>query len=239
MSKIVFSVKTRDLKIPAKKLRAEHVLPANVFGAGESSQAVQVAASKFQKLYNQAGESGLIYLKLTDAKKELPVLIDEIQFDPLTDEPIHVAFKQVSLKEKITTEVPVELVGEFELPEAVLVTVRDTIEVEALPTDLPEKFVIDVAQFAEIGQSVTLADLEFDRSKVSLVVGEEGEDAPVVLVQEVKEEEEPEPETELSAGEEVVAAEEEGAEGEVAAEDQEKELDSTEQGATKPPAEDK
>jgi hypothetical protein len=93
----------------------------------------------------------------------------------------------------------------------VLVVVKDEIEVEALPADLPEKFEIDVSLLTEVGQMVTYADLKYDRSKVTLVLGEEGEEEPVVLVQEQREEE-PEEEPEVVEGEEGEATEGEAGE---------------------------
>lgn len=209
MTETRFKVQARA-QLKLKQLRKQGVLPANVYGQG-GSQALQVALKDFERLYQEVGETGLIYLQIDEQKKALPVLIDEIQVDPVKNSFLHVAFKQVDLKDKIKADVPVELVGEFAVPEAVLVTVRDSVEVEALPTDLPEKFEINVEELTEVGQSVTLAGLKYDQSKVDLVVGEEGLEAPVVLVQEQREEEpEPEPvvEVEEAGVEEAAEAEE-------------------------------
>ena len=178
---------------------------------------------EFKKLYSEIGQSGVGYLQV-DKTQQLPAMIDEVQLNPVTDEPIHVSFQVVDLAEKVRAEIPVELTGKFELPEAVLVTVKDEVEVEALPTDLPEKFVIDVEQLTAVGQSITLADLVYDRSKVEIILGDDGLEEAVVLVQEVEEEpEEPEEpiETEIiGEGEEVEAKD--GADGE------EKEVDKNE-----------
>ncbi|MGD9129414.1 MAG: 50S ribosomal protein L25 [Candidatus Woesebacteria bacterium] len=189
MDKVVFKVDLRDSAKKNKQLREEGIIPANVYGPGKKSQAIQAKTLAFEKLSDKVGETGLVYLQIAD-KKQIPVLIDDVQLSPVKGRLIHVVFKQVDLKDKLKAEVPVELVGEFEVKDAVLVTVRDSIEVEALPTDLPEKFEINVEKLSEIGQSVTLADLEYDKEKVEIVIGEEGMEAPVVLVQEVKEEEE-------------------------------------------------
>jgi large subunit ribosomal protein L25 len=186
MKKYQIQAIKRDLATNVKQLRRDGSIPGNVFGAGRESQAVQFSTKSFKELFAQVGESGVVYLSLD--KKEIPVMVDELQLDPITDEPIHVSFKAVSLLEKITAQIPVKTTGELDIPEAVLVTVRDEVEVEALPTDLPEKFEIDIAQLTAIGQSITLADLKYNRDKVEIVVGEEGLDAPVLLVQEVAEE---------------------------------------------------
>jgi len=208
MNKHKFKIQPRDLEKKAKRVRAEGLVPANVFGNDKDSQTVQFDAHDFLMLLKDVNETSVIYLQL--GKKEIPVLIEEIQRHPASDDFIHVSFRAVNLKEKIQTEIPIELVGKFELAEAVLVTVRDEVEVEALPTDLPEKFVLDISGLNEVGQSLTLADLDVDKDKVEIMVGEEGLEAPVVLVQEVKEEveEEETPETEI-----IGEGEEEGKEG--------------------------
>ena len=140
MTQVNFNVKIRDIKIKGKKIRRDGFLPANIYGAGEPSQAIQIDPKKFTKLYEEAGETGLVYLQVDDKKTKVPALIDDVQEDVLGGELLHVVFKQVDLKDKITAEIPVVVVGEFDVKEAVLITVKDTIEVEALPTDFPENF---------------------------------------------------------------------------------------------------
>lgn len=192
MTKITFPISTRDLKGKnAKQLRAQKIVPGNVYVAGGESVALQFSEKEFNKLYEEVGETGLVYLKIDELKNDRPTLVDEVQVDPVSGSVLHVSFKEVDLKEKIEAEVQIELVGEFELKEAVVIQVKNSIVVEALPTDLPEKFEVNIGDLTEIGQSITLADLDFDKSKVSLVEVESDEDweNPVVLVQEQREEE--------------------------------------------------
>jgi large subunit ribosomal protein L25 len=186
MTQTQFSVQDREQKKP-KILRREGLIPANVYGEGKS-KAVQMGYQDFFKLYEDAGETSLIYLSIDGEKKKRPVLIEDVQVDPLSGKIIHVAFQQVSLKEKITAEIPVEIEGEFNVPGGVLVVVKDLVEVEALPTDLPENFVFSAEELTEIGQTIAYKDLEIDKEKVTLILGEEGEDEPLVIVQEQKEE---------------------------------------------------
>lgn len=208
MKKHQFKVESRSLSTKPKDLRLKKEVPANIYGPNIESLPIKFDSNQFLALYAEIGESGVAYLNLEN--KEIPTMIEELQLDPVTDEVIHVSFKKIDLKEKVQADIPVELEGEFDVPEAVLVTVRDEIEVEALPTDLPEKFTVDVSVLEEVGQSITLADLSYDQNKITIVVGEEGMDAPVVLVQEVEEEEEEPEEIET----EIIGEEEEAVEGE-------------------------
>lgn len=188
MNQANFKVSLRDNTIKANKIRKQGFLPANIFGAGKKSSQIQVDPKAFAKLYDGVGETGLIYLQVDDKKTKTPVLIEDVQYDVLSGEILHVSFKQVDLKDKIKTEIPVVVVGEFDVQNAVLVTVKDAIEVEALPTDFPESFEINAESLTEIGQVITFADLDYDREKVEIMMGEDGEESPVVIVQELKEE---------------------------------------------------
>lgn len=171
-----------------KKLRSQGQVPANIMGHSIESVPISVGSTQFVRLYNQVGDSGLFYLEVEGETEARPVLVDQVDSDPLSGLPQHVVFRQVNLKEKVTAEIPVEVIGEFKLANAVVITVHDSIEVEALPADLPEKFEVDISSLSEIGQAITFKDLSFDREKVELQVSEEELDTPVVLVQEVKEE---------------------------------------------------
>src|SRR3990167_3101848 len=86
-----------------KNLRKEGILPGNVYGKKVKSESVQVNLKDFQKVYKEVGETGLLSLEVGKEKK--PVLIHNLQMQPVTDEPIHVDFLQVDLKEKVTAEV--------------------------------------------------------------------------------------------------------------------------------------
>ncbi len=164
-------------------LRRQGLVPANLMGNGVESVALTVGLNPFKRLYDEVGDTGLVYLTIEGEKQARPVLVDQVAPNPVTGVAQHVVFKQVDLKEKITAEIPVELVGEFGVKDAVLITIHTSIEVEALPTDFPENFTIDISQLTEVGQAVTFNQLDFDRSKVTLMVNEEELDTPVVSVQ--------------------------------------------------------
>lgn len=186
-NKISFQVSTRTIK--GKKvsaLRAQGLVPANVMSGGVESLMISMPQQAFKKLYKQVGDTQVIYLSV-DGKEERPVLVEEVASHPVTGLVRHVVFHQVNLKEKIEAEVPVEVIGENKIPNTVILTVHDTITVEALPTDLPEKFVVDISKLTEVGQSITFADLDYDKDKVEIKMDEEMT-SPVVILQEVKEE---------------------------------------------------
>ncbi|MBP7875652.1 50S ribosomal protein L25 [Candidatus Woesebacteria bacterium] len=195
---IVFHVTSRKIDQKMAQVRLDGLIPANIYGLSKDSTTVSIPGkSLFQHLKTE-GETGLLYLIIDEKNTQQPVLFSEIQKHPVTNEIVHVSFLRVNLAEKITKEIDVKLVGEFDLKEATVILVKDVIEVEALPADLPEAFFIDVSKLTEVGQEVRVADLEFDRSKVELQMTEEEQDEPIALVQEVKEEVAEEPEVEVA-----------------------------------------
>ena len=197
------TIKAEKRKILGQKvkiLRKEGILPANIYGKKVKSLAVQLPLNEFEKIYKEAGETGIIEVSVDGTKR--PVLINNIQRHPVTDLPLHVDFLQVDLKEKVTADVPVDLIGESPAEKSGLGTVVqhvNEIQVEALPADLPEKFEIDLSKLTEVDQAVFVKTLAVDSKKVEIK-----NDAEQILVKVEplrKEEEAPAPvETEEEEG---------------------------------------
>lgn len=155
-----------------KKIRESLKVPAVIYAKGINSIPITIGKNQFLKVYSKAGETTLVDLKINGKTEK--VLIAEVQTHPVTSEVIHVSFHKVDLKEKITAEVPVEVIGEKESPvlksgEGMLLVLLSEIEVEALPTDLPSKFVVDVSHLTQINQAVAVGELQYDRKKVEIV----------------------------------------------------------------------
>lgn len=147
----------------AKTLRREGILPANIYGKKVKSLAVQTDLKSFLAAFKKTGETSIVGLKVKGEKKSRPVLIHNVQFDPVSDQPLHTDFYQVDLKEKVTTEVPIELVGESPAAKekiGILIQPLTDVEVEALPTELPDKLELDISGLKEVDDAVTVADLK-------------------------------------------------------------------------------
>lgn len=162
-----------------KTLRKEGIIPSNVFGKNVKSLALQTKFSDFMEVFKKAGETGIVYLEISgdkDKKEEKPVLIANVQKNPVSDLPIHVDFHQVDLKEKVEAEVAVEIIGESPVEKQGLGTVVlhvDEVKVEALPIDLPEKFEIDATKLTEVDMTVLAKNLQFAKDKVELKIDPE------------------------------------------------------------------
>lgn len=144
-----------------KKLRREGILPANIYGPKTESTSVQLSYDDFIAVYKEAGETSLVDIELNGKKN--PVLIHNVQMDYLTHLPLHADFFQVNLKEKVSTFVPVVMVGEAKAVTdnlGLMLQNMDEVLVEALPTDLPEKIEVDVTSLSEVGNQILVEQLK-------------------------------------------------------------------------------
>lgn len=145
-----------------KQLRKQGLLPGNIYGKKVKSQAVEIPVTEFRKIYRQTGETKIVELALND-KDIHPVLIHNVQIDPLTRSPIHADFYQVDLKQKVKTNVPIKLMGispAVEQKLGLLLQTLNEVEVEALPSDLPENLTIDVSSLTGVDQEFKVSDLK-------------------------------------------------------------------------------
>lgn len=196
-----------------EKLRREGSLPAHVFGKGVEGENVLLVTKEFLRIFHQAGETGLIDLKI-GTERIRPVLIREVQYNPVTGDLIHVDFYQVNLTQKVKVSVPLVLIGEqtelVRLGEAIVLQTLNEVEVEALPTDLVENIEVDITSLLAIDDAITVGQLKYDRSKLTLSAPEDEivvKLAPAVTAEMEKLLEE------QAAEQAAAAAEAEGAEG--------------------------
>lgn len=226
MDRLALQTQEREvLGKKVKKLRRAGQLPAHVYGKGVEGENVLVDLKDFLKIFSEAGETGLIDLKI-GSEKVRPVLIRAVQHNAVSGQIIHVDFYQVNLSEKVKVPVPLVLIGEeaetVKLGEAIVLQTLGEVEVEALPTDLVEKIEVDITPLKAIDDAITVAQLNFDRNKLTLSASEEEivvKLAPAVTAEMEKLMEEAAAETAEAAAEQAAEAGTEGAapaEGEVA-----------------------
>lgn len=223
MDRIPLNAQEREvLGKKVKKLRREGKLPGHVFGKKVEGENVLVNEKDFLQVLSQAGETGLIDLKI-GAEKVRPVLIRQLQHDPLTGQILNIDFYQVNLSEKVTVPVPLVLVGEepesVHMGETVVLQNLSELQVEALPGDLVEKIEVNIETLKQVDDAITVGDLNYDREKLTVLA--EPEEVVVKLAPAVTEEmkrllEEQEAEAQAAAevAGEAEAVEEEKAEGE-------------------------
>lgn len=201
-----------------KNLRNQGVLPANLYGKKIKSLKIKVNLKELENIFDKVGETGLVNLAIKGAKKKRAVLLKNPQYDPLSDQMIHIDFHQVDLTERVSVDVPVEIAGQSPVAkrgEGILVHLLNEIEIEALPEDLPERFVVDVSKLEKVGDAITVADLKVDSKKIKINISPDQVIARIdELAEEIKEtapvteEEAAEVEEETEPSEEKVESEE-------------------------------
>lgn len=199
-----------------RTLRADGIIPAVLYGRGKDSMNLQIPVGDLDEIYQEAGESTLVYVKV--GSDSYPTIIAEVSRHPVSGDYLHADFQMVRLDEKVTAEVPLVFVGEspaVEDYEGILVKNLNEIEVEALPQDLPHEIEVDISALKEIDDHITLGQLKLEKAEF---VGHE-EDEIVATVQPPKSEEEleaelAEPTTDVDAVEVEKGGDEAPAEGE-------------------------
>ncbi len=151
-----------------KTLREKGIIPAVVYGPGYKPTSIQLDYEEFRKIFEQAGESTLIKLKIKNEKlktgeENKDVLIHDIAKDPVSDRFIHVDFYQVRMDKVITAEV--SLVFEGEAPavknlDGVLLKNVTEVEVEALPKDLPHEIKVNISSLDTFDKHIRIKNLE-------------------------------------------------------------------------------
>jgi large subunit ribosomal protein L25 len=190
----------------SRRLRRAGYVPGVVYGAGSDPVAFKVGERDLRIAL--ANPSAVLDLKVGGGK-ELPVIVKEQQRHPVRDEVLHVDLLQVRLDEKIQSTVNVELEGADEAPGVteggVLEHVTRELNVEALPTDLPERVVVDVSQM-EAAETLSLSVVTPPPGVTFLDDPEETVIATITVPTQVELPEEVEEETEV-VGEEAVETE--------------------------------
>ncbi len=144
-----------------KKLRREGILPSNIYGKEFKSAAVQLPMKAFLEVFKKVHETGLIDVSF--GNDTIPALIHNVQIDPRSQTPLHADFFKVNLKEKITAKVPLIAVGEAKAvidKLGLLEQPVSEIEVEALPTDLPEKIEVNVEGLAQVDEQILVSEIK-------------------------------------------------------------------------------
>ena len=163
-----------------RRLRKTGMIPGSVMKMRKGgTELIKLPAHDFMMaMRGHASKQLLVTLDMDG--KEVPALMREMQNDVLAGTPIHVDFSEVSLTEKVRVTVPLYLVGEavgVKLGGGVLEQTLRTIDVDCLPTDIAEKFEIDVSKLG-LDQTLFVRDLNLGDKQTVVTRGE----VPVAVV---------------------------------------------------------
>jgi large subunit ribosomal protein L25 len=180
-------------KNEANRLRGSGKIPAVVYGTrkdGNVPQGVAVAVDPkavMRILHSDSGVNTLINLKLDGGESR--VMVKEYQLDPVTHSLLHADFYQLAMDKAIVVPVPIRIMGEakgVKLQGGIVDFVTRDIEVECLPTDIPEHIDVDVSDLA-LHEAIRVRDLAQSPKWKAITEG----DTMIVHVVTIKVEEEP------------------------------------------------
>lgn len=142
-----------------RQLRRDGLVPAVIHDHGKPSVHVMGNYLDVYKAYRQAGRHHTISLDVNG--KPYVALIKTATFEPRKHQLSHIVFGAVKADEKVTAEIPVKLSEEIPAERASLMVIHqlELVEVEALPKDLPDEFIVDATKLAEVGDKLTVADI--------------------------------------------------------------------------------
>jgi large subunit ribosomal protein L25 len=141
-------------------LRAAGSVPAVMYGFGTEPTNIVVDRNAFVKVYAQAGESTVVDLTIDGVAH--PVLIADVQRDPLTDFFTHIDFRRVDRSKKIEANIRIVLVGESSAVKnlgGTLIQSLEELEVFALPDKLVSEIEVDIAKLATFDDVVRVSDI--------------------------------------------------------------------------------
>jgi large subunit ribosomal protein L25 len=145
-----------------KQLREQGWTPGVMYGHGFDPVPLQFEARSLQQVLAQVGGSQLISIKVEGQEQPEVVLVREVQRDPIRRTPLHVDFYRVRMTERLTAEVPLEIIGRspvVEEREGILLQGLSAIEVECLPGDLIDAIAVDLSDLTEVDQALHVRDL--------------------------------------------------------------------------------
>ena len=167
-----------------RSLRKSGLIPAVIYGEGQSPLSVSINARTFATTYKQAGETSLVECVVDGAT--IPTLISDVSVHPDLETVLHVDFRKVNLAKKVEVDVPVEFIGESAAVKSlggVLLQQMQEVQVEAFPQNIPAAITIDISTLADVGSEIKVSDLptsstyvildEPDRVVVSIIAHKE------------------------------------------------------------------
>lgn len=169
---LLIKAKPKENKKP-NALRANGFIPATVYGHGFESKSIQINTKDFSKIPYRA-YSHINELEIEGGEK-FPVLIRNVQTDPVLDNFLNIEFYRIKSDEKIKVKVGLNFTGHSVAVVAggVLIISFNEIDVQCLPKDIPDAIDINLEQITEIGQTIQVKDLKLSQDVQVLAKADE------------------------------------------------------------------
>jgi large subunit ribosomal protein L25 len=166
MTEIVLNAEIRKTgKSASNQLRRSGKIPGIYYAPGDEPLPIAVKETELKKLIYTT-EAHVVRLKLGDGK-EFQCILKEVEFDPVTDKPIHFDLYGLKAGATVTLEIPVVLVGKAPGVEkgGVIEHLLHTVEVECPANAIPEHIEVDISAL-DIGDAIHVKDLKIPNVKI-------------------------------------------------------------------------
>jgi large subunit ribosomal protein L25 len=153
-------------KNEARRLRVKGLAPGILYGANGPAVAVAVSPKELTKILHSSTGHNTIFTLSVQGGEASPVMIVDWQSDPVRDVMLHVDLKRIDLSKRIQVKVPVRTTGEpqgVKIQGGLLEVITREVEIECLPTEIPEYFTVDVSELM-IGQNLRASDIALSGS---------------------------------------------------------------------------
>lgn len=148
-----------------KQLRRAGTIPVHLYGPGVEPRPLQCENRQLLRALAQAGSTNPVTLSIKGEAGERLAFAREIQWSPIRSQLLHVDFLAVSATERITAQVPINLVGESPAARETGGSVAQTLyalEVEALPLEIPDEVVIDLSVLVDTNSAIRAGELPLE-----------------------------------------------------------------------------
>ena len=172
-------------KNEARRTRHQGLIPAIVYGAFKDPKPVSVNPKEILKIIrSRTGHNSIFDLDIQGVERT-PVIVADEQYDPIKGGLLHIDLKRIDLSKKLRVSVPVRVTGEpkgVKQQGGILDVVTRSIEIECVPSDIPDEFVVDVTELT-IGANIRVSELNV-REGVRVLTAPDGVIAHVVGIKE-------------------------------------------------------
>jgi len=172
----------------AKQARKDGQIPMVCYAKEMEPRHFTVDYQTFRRAYIKGGKSAIISFKV-ESGEDQDVLVQDVQYEPISDDILHVDVKAITKGQKISTDIPLVFVGESKAVKedgGTLMTSKDSISIECLPKDLPHEIEVDISSLEDFHTSITVGDIKVAASITIL----DAEDVGIATVAAPREEEE-------------------------------------------------
>lgn len=189
METVKLLAKKRDMEVKAKEHRRQGFVTGEYYGKDIKNVSLSIPYQDFRKAYKKAGKSTILDLEI-EGEKPTHALVHEVDYDPVTDQYIHVDFVHVDLDKEVSTKIPFVFVGVSPAVkdlQGTLNTAMDGVEVKCLARDLISSIEVDISSLVDFSSVVRVSDLKVP-STITILTPLDGVIATATPVREEKEE---------------------------------------------------